>query len=457
MTESIKKGNNIVSLLSFEKLLSDISTKLINLPISKIDEELRQSLKMVVEFLDVDRGSVFQFLPDMEHLKRVHAWTAEGALSSPEQYAIEELPWSIEKIKMKELAFAEEVNDLPPEAAIDQKALLRYDIRSALMIPMVAGGVVIGAIAISTIKKQINWPRQIFDRIQVIGNIFASALTRKQVEQSLHNAFNEVKRLKEQLVAENIYLRKKIEIEDDLDKIIGHSAGLKHVLYKAGQVAKTDATVLILGETGTGKNLIATAIHNLSLRKNRQLINVNCAALPANLIESELFGRERGAFTGANESRAGRFEIADHSTICLDEIGDMPIELQTKLLRLIQYGEFERLGSPHTRKVNVRIIATTNRNIEEDVAKGRFRQDLYFRLNVFPIVVPPLRDRKEDIPLLVETFVEKYANMLNKSIISISKRTMKTLVEYPWPGNIRELESIIERNVILCSDNVFSY
>jgi transcriptional regulator with GAF, ATPase, and Fis domain len=234
------------------------------------------------------------------------------------------------------------------------------------------------------------------------------------------------------------------------DHILGQSDGLKHVLYRAEQVAPANTTVLILGETGTGKELIAAAIHNMSPRKDRPLITVNCAALPANLIESELFGREKGAFTGADTRQVGRFEVANGSTLCLDEIGELPLETQAKLLRAIQHNEFERLGSSHTIKVDVRIVATTNRNLEEEVRKGRFRQDLYYRLNVFPITVPPLRQRKEDIPIMVQAFIERYARKLGKHITSIQKETMKALQGYPWPGNVRELESILERAVILC-------
>jgi transcriptional regulator with GAF, ATPase, and Fis domain len=211
-----------------------------------------------------------------------------------------------------------------------------------------------------------------------------------------------------------------------------------------------NTTVLILGETGTGKDLIAAAIHGMSPRKDRPLITVNCAALPANLIESELFGREKGAFTGADTLQVGRFEVAQGSTLCLDEIGELPLEVQAKLLRVIQHNEFERLGSSHTIKVDVRIIATTNRDLEEEARRGRFRQDLYYRLNVFPITVPPLRQRKEDIPLMVQAFIERYSRKLGKQITSIQKETMKALQDYPWPGNVRELESVIERAVILC-------
>jgi PAS domain S-box-containing protein len=266
----------------------------------------------------------------------------------------------------------------------------------------------------------------------------------------LNTALSEIKTMKENLEAENIYFRQENKMKHQFENIIGQSDGLKYVLYRVQQVAPGDTTVLILGETGTGKEMIAAAIHNMSPRKEKPLITVNCAALPGNLIESELFGREKGAFTGADSRRMGRFEIANGSTICLDEIGEMPLELQGKLLRVIQHSEFERLGSSQTIKVDVRILATTNRNLEEEVRQGRFRQDLYYRLNVFPITVPPLRLRKDDIPLMAEAFVERYSRKLGKKITKIKDETIKELQDYPWPGNVRELESIIERAVILC-------
>lgn len=266
----------------------------------------------------------------------------------------------------------------------------------------------------------------------------------------LQKALSEIKVMKDQLEAENIYFRQEVKMRRQFEHIIGQSDGLKYVLYRAEQVAPANTTVLILGETGTGKELIASAIHNMSLRKDRPLFTVNCAALPANLIESELFGREKGAFTGADTRQVGRFEIANGSTLCLDEIGELPLEMQAKLLRVIQHNEFERLGSSHTIKVDVRIIATTNRDLDEEVRCGRFRQDLYYRLNVFPVTVPPLRQRAEDIPLLVQAFVDRYSRKLGKQITSVQKDTMKVLQDYPWPGNVRELESVIERALILC-------
>ncbi len=264
----------------------------------------------------------------------------------------------------------------------------------------------------------------------------------------LKKAEKELRQLKDQMEAENIYLWKEIKQEHGFEEIVGESDAIKYMLYRIKQVAPTDATILIQGETGTGKGLVARALHKLSDRKQRPLVNINCAALPANLIESELFGREKGAFTGAQARQIGRFELADRGTIFLDEIGELPIDLQAKLLRVIEDGEFERLGSPHSIKVNARIIASTNRNLEEEIKNGRFRKDLYYRLHVFPITTPPLRQRKEDIPLLVEHFVQKYSKIMGKEISTISKSSIKRLHDYPWPGNVRELGNIIERAVI---------
>jgi len=271
---------------------------------------------------------------------------------------------------------------------------------------------------------------------------------RKLTELNLTAALFEIKKLKEQLEAERAYLQEEIKLEYNHENIIGGSNEINYVFYKVEQIAASDTTVLILGETGTGKELVARAIHGLSMRNNRALVKINCATLPSNLIESELFGHEKGAFTGAHATHVGRFEVANHATLFLDEIGELPLELQPKLLRVIQDGEFERLGSPHMIKVDVRIIAATNRNLEEEVRRGRFREDLWYRLNVFPITMPPLRDRLDDIPLLVDFYVKKISKRLGKSIESISKTVMDTLLNYHWPGNVRELENVLERAVI---------
>lgn len=258
----------------------------------------------------------------------------------------------------------------------------------------------------------------------------------------------EIKKLKEQLEAERGYLQEEIKLEHNYTKIIGQSDALKYVLYKVEQIADSDTTVLILGETGTGKELIARAIHDSSPRKNRTLVKVNCATLAANLIESELFGHEKGSFTGSLAKHLGRFEIANGGTLFLDEIGELPLELQGKLLRVLQEGEFERVGGSHTIKVDTRIIAATNRNLEEEVRKGRYREDLWYRLNIFPITTPPLRDRPEDIPLLVDFYVNKIAKRMGKIIEIVPVSVINTLQQYHWPGNIRELENVLERVVI---------
>ena len=272
---------------------------------------------------------------------------------------------------------------------------------------------------------------------------------RKSAEMSLQNAYAEIKALKDRFEAENIYLQHEIAMEHNFGEIVGQSSALMNVVMRIQQVAAMNATVLLLGETGTGKGVVARAIHGLSCRSRRPMITVNCSSLPANLIESELFGRERGAFTGANERQIGRFELADGGTILLDEIGEMPLELQSKLLRVIQDGEFERLGSSRTIKVDVRIIAASNRNLSAEIKCGRFREDLFYRLNVFPIEVPPLRQRQEDIPLLINHFISKFNKKNGKQIEFVSQQTMNNLQEYHWPGNIRELESVIERAVIV--------
>jgi PAS domain S-box-containing protein len=260
------------------------------------------------------------------------------------------------------------------------------------------------------------------------------------------------KKLEEQLKAENLYLREEIKTVHEHEEIKGNSKAIREVLRQAEQVAPTDSTVLVLGETGTGKELVAHAIHKLSGRKDKPMVKVNCAAMPATLVESELFGREKGAYTGALTKQVGRFEIADGSTIFLDEIGELSPETQAKLLRVLQEGEFQRLGSPDTVRIDVRVIAATNRDLGANVKEGTFREDLYYRLNVFPIAVPPLRERQEDISLLVWAFVQEFAEKMGKRIETIPKKDMELLKRSPWPGNVRELRNVIERAMILSND-----
>ncbi len=271
----------------------------------------------------------------------------------------------------------------------------------------------------------------------------------QKANQNLREALEEVQRLKDKLEEENIALREAFEIEHEFPDIIGNSDTLKYVLFKVQQVGPTDAPVFIAGETGTGKELVAYAIHRVSPRKDKLFVKVNCAALPPQLIESELFGHEKGAYTGAHAAQIGRFELAKGGTIFLDEVGELPLELQPKLLRVLQDGEFEKVGNPRTLSADVRIIAATNRDVREEIKRGRFREDLWYRLNVFPITVPPLRERREDIPILVEHFVAVYNKRLGKSIVRIPTTAMEKICDYDWPGNIRELENVIHRAMIV--------
>ena len=277
------------------------------------------------------------------------------------------------------------------------------------------------------------------------------SLVARQVAVAVDNALaHEENRLyQQQLAEERLYLKEEIRSEHNFEEIIGDSSALHHVLDQTGTVAPTDSTVLIFGETGTGKELVARAIHDISPRRNHTFVKLNCAAIPLGLLESELFGHERGAFTGAIAQKIGRFELANNGTLFLDEIGDIPLELQPKLLRVLQEQEFERLGSTRTIRANVRIVAATSQDLPAMVENRSFRRDLYYRLNIFPVTVPPLRDRRSDIPLLVRYFVDKYARKMVKTIDTIPTSTMDALMRYAWPGNVRELENLIERSVIL--------
>jgi formate hydrogenlyase transcriptional activator len=272
-----------------------------------------------------------------------------------------------------------------------------------------------------------------------------------QVAIAIENAlaYREIAELKDKLAQEKLYLEQEIRSEADFEGIVGQSSALRHVLQLVETVAMSDSTVLLLGETGTGKELIARAIHDRSRRKDRTLIRLNCAAIPTGLLESELFGHERGAFTGAITQKIGRLELSDQGTLFLDEVGDIPLEVQPKLLRALQEQEFERLGSSRTKKVDVRLVAATNRDLQKMVEERQFRSDLYYRLNVIPIRIPPLRERPEDIPLLVRYFAQKYAHRMQKKVESISAASMRNLARWHWPGNVRELENLVERAVVL--------
>jgi formate hydrogenlyase transcriptional activator len=314
-------------------------------------------------------------------------------------------------------------------------------IKTVCFIPLVSRGRALGNLGLARATEDPFTQEDVDFLSQAAGQIAIA------IENAL--AYEEISQLKDKLAQEKLYLEEEIRGEMDFEQIVGNSPALKHVLQLVETVAPNDSTVLLLGETGTGKELIARAIHDLSRRKERTLVKLNCAAIPTGLLESELFGHEKGAFTGAISQKIGRLELADQGTLFLDEVGDIPAEIQPKLLRALQEREFERLGSTQTRKANIRLIAATNRDLEKMVSNREFRSDLFYRLNVFPIRIPPLRERREDIPLLISYFVQKFAKQMQKKIESIPVAVSKGLTAWDWPGNIRELENFIERAVIL--------
>ena len=319
--------------------------------------------------------------------------------------------------------------------------VLGEGLKTLCLAPLVNRGRAIGVLALAR-KTDNSFTEHDADFLTEVAGQVAIA-----IENAL--AYREISELKDKLAQEKVYLEEEIRSELNFEHIIGGSPALRQVLELVETVASSDSTVLLLGDTGTGKELIARAIHDHSRRKDRTFVKLNCAAIPTGLLESELFGHEKGAFTGAISQKMGRLELADQGTLFLDEVGDIPLEIQPKLLRALQEREFERLGSTHTKKVNVRLVAATNRDLEKMITAREFRSDLYYRLNVFPIRIPPLRERREDIPLLVRFFVQKLARRMQKHIETIPAAVMKTLTNWDWPGNIRELENFVERAVIL--------
>ena len=351
----------------------------------------------------------------------------------------DELAFKTKKIVLRERI---DLNEFPsPQVKMGVEAGLK----SGCVVPLISRNKVIGTLAIAS-KREASLTKDDGEILQLIANQIASA-----VENALQ--FAEIEKLKNKLADEKLYLEEEIQSEYNFAEIVRQSSSLKEVLRQVETVAPTDSCVLICGETGTGKELIARAIHNLSNRRERTMFKLNCSAIPTGLLESELFGHEKGAFTRAIAQRIGRFELANKGTLLLDEIGDIPLELQPKLLRVLQENEFERLGSSRTMRVDVRLIAATNCDLRAMVEEKKFRSDLYYRLNVFPITLPPLRERREDIPLLAGYFTQKHARRMNKRIESISKETINALSRYDYPGNVRELENFVERAVILTTGN----
>jgi formate hydrogenlyase transcriptional activator len=341
----VQAEENLAGRLQFETLLPQLSAKFINLPSDQVGQEIELNLQRLGEFLNIDRTRIWQSSPDQKTFLPTHSWASTGFERSPQVALNQEFPWSHQKLLQGQPISFSSPSELPPEATVDRQSFDSHDIKSALMVPLEVAGTLIGVMTLGTLRDHRQWPAEILPELRLVGEIFANALARQQADMELRGALMHIEQLKDQLQANYSYLHEEIKLEYDFDQIIGQSNELKYVLLKGQQVAPTDTTVLILGETGTGKGLIARAIHHASPYQNRPLIKVDCAALSPTLIESELFGHEKGAFTGAMSRKIGRFELANGSTIFLDEIGDVPLDLQGKLLRVLQSGEFERSGS----------------------------------------------------------------------------------------------------------------
>lgn len=435
--------------LNFETLLSDLSARFISLPASKVDDAIEDAQRSIVETLGLDRSVVYQMNPGKNEFYLSHVWGRPDLPPLPNIYPMEKYPWAYKKLTGGEAFWFSRLEDLPEEAFKDIESHLKHNAKSSVGFPLFASEKIFGAVTFTAIKHERVWTDVLIGRLRLVAEIFSNALARKLAEEHLQSYLKEIERLKEQLEKDNVYLREEVKLLHEHGEIVGESEAMKKVLVKAEQVAPTESTVLILGETGTGKDLLARAIHAMSKRSERPLVTVNCASLPPSLIESELFGREKGAYTGALTRMIGRFEMAEGSTLFLDEIGELSYEVQSKLLRVLETGMFERLGSAKTIRLDVRIIAATNSELVNEVSEGRFRKDLYYRLNVFPITIPALRERPEDIPALVWAFVQHFEKKMGKRIETIPQKNMDALLRYPWPGNVRELKNVIEHAMII--------
>jgi PAS domain S-box-containing protein len=568
--------------LEFEHLIGRVSKTFIDLPAAAIDDNITSGLEAIGEFMRVDRCALGQFSEDGRELRATHSWGKEG---NPQDDAVrravatDRMPWLTGRLLAGEPVVFSSPDRLPMRAVGERDHVARMGIQASAIVPLITEDMVLGCLAVEVIHGPRTWPSDTLQRLNLAGEIFSNALTRKrqwlrlhergellratldrapagvavadlegrlvqanpkfcemlgytedelantpikditfpedyhlteaalatlaegasettvvhekryfrkdgrivwasvhssrldtpsgemryvaavivdiserkEAEQRAREAYDQIARLKNRLELENTYLREEIDLIHGHEEMIGRSPGIRDVLVQVEQVAKTDSSVLITGETGTGKELVAHAVHRLSSRCNRAMVTVNCAALPGTLIEAELFGREKGAYTGALTRQMGRFEAADGSTLFLDEVGELPLDLQSKLLRVLQTGEFERLGSTTTRRVDIRLVAATNRDLWRMAKDGRYREDLYYRISVFPIEVPPLRERIEDIPPLVWAFVQEFGERMGKSIEIVPRRFMEALQRYPWPGNVRELRNVIERAMIVSS------
>ena len=437
----------------FHALVADLSSRLVKARNDEADDEVIRCMALVCKYLGAQRSMIFWLRPETEDAEVAYIYSPNGNPFGP-VVPLRRYPGLASRLEEGKFVRIDDVGAVSNEYDVDQRSLLDAGAKSTLALPLTVDGEVVGGITFARTREQLAWREQDISDMTVVAEIFANFVARLKSRRALDEALSSLQRATQRLEAENIYLREEIELTHGFDDFVGQSRGVMRCLQLVEQVAPTRAPVLITGETGTGKELIARAIHDLSDRKDRPLVKVNCAALPANLVESELFGYERGAFTGADSAKRGRFDLADGSTLFLDEIGEIPIELQAKLLRVLQEGEFERLGGSETIRVDVRLVAATNRDLHAAVGEGSFRSDLYYRINTFPIDLPPLRERGDDIQLLAEHFVRLHAQRLGRNVHEISAEMMHQLRLYRWPGNVRELEGIVQRALISSKGDV---
>jgi transcriptional regulator with GAF, ATPase, and Fis domain len=427
-----------------ERLVTELSERFINLPIGEIDDASRVALGRICAEFGFDRSSLYTLGPN--GFAVVATWTAADApVAEPPPPEPAPVIFA-EQVQDGRVVAVSAIDEVPDPSARHRLGAL--GIRSALVAPLSVAGRVAGAVDFLALRSERSWPAPTIGALTTIAGVFERVLARRSREVGLWLAVGEAERRKDELQFENVHLRREVRDGRGSSHIVARSAAMRRVLDELHRVAATDSTILLVGETGTGKELLATEVHELSARRERPMVRVNCAAIPSTLIESELFGREKGAFTGALTRQIGRFELAERSTIFLDEIGDVPVDVQVKLLRVLEERRFERLGSPRPIAADVRVIAATHRNLEQRIAEGTFRQDLFYRLNVFPVHVPPLRERAEDVPLLVWRFVEEFSKSFGKRVDAIDRDNLEALQRYAWPGNIRELRNVVERAMI---------
>jgi len=431
----------------FQSLVGTISAALVKATDAEADSVVERCLEKVCDFIGGDRAVIFWLEDNEETYSVSHIWSRIGNPFDDEMN-VSSLPKLFDELRAMRPVRVDDIDAMSAEFDKDKEFILRTNAKAFVVMPLIVEGKLIGGFGVGRVQKPVSWcDQEVFD-LQVISEIFGNFIGQLFSRRALHDALNGLRQATDRLEAENVYLREEIELTQGFDEIVGRSDAILRSLKLVEQVADTRTPVLLLGETGTGKELVARAVHEHSDRRDRSLVKVNCAALPANLIESELFGHERGAFTGAERSKRGRFDLADGSTLFLDEIAEIPIELQAKLLRVLQEGEFERLGGTQTIRVDVRIVAATNRDINMAVRNGEFRSDLFYRINTFPIELPALRDRGGDVELLARHFVKVHAELLGRNVSEISSAMMRQLRAYRWPGNIRELEGIVQRALI---------